>query len=286
MRLYSKVSPVYFPESAQTSVLRLGLNKLAPHEWLVVDEDFSQFYRNKLQCREFHRDKVFQALPGSEAAQRELQDLVIDHLTNDHSNSYQVLSGSISHTPSGSRWSLDNESLWHTSLWIQEDLCLMELRDDEYFLTAASVSAPSNWALEEKIGRSLDDIHNPVPGYARELSRRTNRLFASLKPDRPLLRFNWSVQNSAELFWRNDLAQDNLEEEREGLYWRVERQTLRRLPESGAIVFTIRIFIHSFTAMGKITNFPSNWQKMIGQLPCDQKKYKGLLNIHMAEKDE
>ena len=199
MRLLSKVSPVYFQESDKTSVLRPGLNKLAPHEWLVVDEDFVQFYRNKLQCREFHCDKVFQALPGSEAAQRELQNLVIDHLVNDHSNSYQVLSGLINHSPSDLRWPLDNKSLWHTSLWIQEDLFLMELRGDGYYLTAPNVCAPSNWALEKK-GRSLDDIHKPFPGHSRELSRRTNRLFASLKPDRPPLRFNWSVRNTARTF--------------------------------------------------------------------------------------
>ncbi|MBT8148192.1 MAG: DUF3445 domain-containing protein [Gammaproteobacteria bacterium] len=286
MRLVTKVSPVYLPEPDQTSVLRLGLRKLPSPEWLLVDADFMQFYRNKLQLRENQSDKVFQALPGSEPAQRELQKLVIHHLANDHSNKYEVKHGSISQVESGLGWTLDDESLWSTSLWIQEDVCLMELQDDEYRLTAASVCAPSNWALEQKIGRSLDDIHQPVPGYARQLSSRVNRLFASLKPDKPLLRFNWSVQDSNELFWRKDLPQPEPRTGESGesgesgeLYWRVERQTLRRLPISGAVVFTIRIFIHSFSRLASMPYFLSNSQHLIDRLSCDQKKYKGLMEF-------
>jgi len=37
--------------------------------------------------------------------------------------------------------------------------------------------------------------------------------------------------------------------------------------------------------MDKRVDFSSSWQKMIGQLQCEQKKYKGLLNIQKAEKD-
>ena len=155
----------------------------------------------------------------------------------------------------------------------------MELRGDDYYLTAASVCAPSNWALEEKIDRSLDDIHQSVPGYGQQLSRRVNRLFANLKPERPLLRFNWSVQDTAELFWRTDLQEQSPQQQRlEERYWRVERQTLSRLPETGAIVFTIRIFLHSFSAMGHSTGFPANLQRVVDRLPHDQKEYKGLVS--------
>lgn len=263
-------------------MLRLGLRKLAPQEWLVVDDDFEQFFHNKQQSRERYGEKVYQALPGSEAAQLELQNLVMAHLINDHSNTYEFSRESITHRSCDLRWRVDDESLWHTSLWIQEDICLMELHGDDYRLTAASVCAPSNWALEEKIGRSLDEIHHPVPGYAQQLSGRVNRLFTSLKPDKPLLRFNWSVQKSSELFWRSDLLQQSVDTEAPGeLYWRVERQTLRRLPETGAIVFSIRIFIHSFSDLDLYRGVPADWRSMIRRLPGDQKEYKGLNTVDL-----
>ena len=230
--------------------------------------------------QELYPDKVYQALPSSEAAQQEFQHLVIDHLKNDHTNKYKISNESIGHVHCNLSWFLDDESLWHTSLWIQEDVCLMELRGDEYCLTAASVCAPTNWPLEEKIGRSLDDIHKPVPGYGRYLSQRVNKLFASLKPYKPLLRYNWSVQNSTELFWRKDLTPvDTRQGGFQEYFWRVERQTLRRLPETGAIVFTIRVFIHRVSALDSTPDFSNNWQRMIDRLPADQKAYKGLMQF-------
>ena len=299
MQLLRKVSPVYFPQPEKSTVLHLGLKKLEPGEWLIVDEDFGQFHANKLHVRNIHGDKVYAALPGSEPAQQELQQLVLGHLTNEHSNTYEISGSNIKHKARALNWSLGDESLWQTSLWVQEDICLMELRDGEYCLTAASVCAPSNWPLEQKIGRSLDDIHGPVPGYGQQLSRRVNRLFANLRPDRPLFRFNWSVQQYPELFWRKDLdkqpAQLDLNKGWEkgfgqganALFWRVERQTLRRLPQSGAIVFTIRIFIHSFAALELTSGFTTNLGQLIGALPIAEKKYKGLLDLeNLAVKNE
>jgi hypothetical protein len=300
MQLISKVMPVYLPEPDQATVLRLGLRKLDPGDWLVVDNDFTQFHDNKLHTRTAHGDKVYAALPGSEPAQQELRQLVLGHLTNDHSSKYEISGSKIAHRDCNLSWSLDDESLWQTSLWVQEDICLMELRDREYCLTAASVCAPSNWPLEQKMGCSLDDIHGPVPGYGQQLSRRVNRLFANLKPDRPLVRFNWSVQELPELFWRKDLrnavgadkapeeelakwlekgVEKGLEKEATDFFWRVERQTLRRLPRTGAIVFTIRIFIHSFSVMSRAADFPTSLSSLLGQLPVAERNYKGLLAL-------
>ena len=113
------------------------------------------------------------------------------------------------------------------------------------------------------------------------------------------MRFNWSVQQYPELFWRKDLdkqpAQLDLNKGWEkgfgqgpnALFWRVERQTLRRLPQSGAIVFTIRIFIHSFAALELTSGFTTNLGQLIGALPIAEKKYKGLLDLeNLAVKNE
>jgi hypothetical protein len=303
MYLLSKVMPVYLPEPDQATVLRLGLRKLDPGDWLVVDDDFRQFHDNKLHTRAAHGDRVYGALPGSEPAQQELRQLVFYHLLNDHSSNYEVTGSKIAHRDCNLSWSLDDESLWQTSLWVQEDICLMELRDRQYCLTAASVCAPSNWPLEQKMGCSLDHIHGPVPGYGQQLSRRVNRLFANLKPERPLVRFNWSVQEFPELFWRKDLNSDigaeqtldsepgtepdknpatELKKPAPDFFWRVERQTLRRLPQTGAIVFTIRIFIHSFSVMHRAADFSTNLSRLLGQLPAAERDYKGLLALQRS----
>ena len=74
-----------------------------------------------------------------------------------------------------------------------------------------------------------------------------DRLFDKLRIDRPVARLNWSVVDDPTLFQptgrgnpnaRGKLTADNAGER---LWVRMERQTLRRLPKSKDILFTIRI---------------------------------------------
>ena len=73
---------------------------------------------------------------------------------------------------------------------VQEDLCLMEKRNEAHVLTAAVLCFPASWRLAEKIGRPLEAIHAPVPEYDPKLARRVQRLFDGVQPGRPLWRVN------------------------------------------------------------------------------------------------
>ena len=145
-------------------------------------------------------------------------------------------------------------------------------------MTAASVCSPSNWILQEKIGQTVDFIHEPVPDYNKLLSKRVNRFLEGIPSGRVLLRYNWSIQSGNELFWRDDLNRnaDILNSSSPNLYWRIERQTFVRLPASGAIVFGIRVFLHSFDSLRNIEGFDQSIEKLLAQLPATQKRYKGL----------
>ena len=138
-----------------------------------------------------------------------------------------------------------------------EDFCLLEKKENDYVMTAASVCSPSNWILQEKIGQTVDFIHEPVPDYNKLLSKRVNRFLEGIPSGRVLLRYNWSIQSGNELFWRDDLNRnaDILNSSSPNLYWRIERQTFVRLPASGAIVFGIRVFLHSFDSLRNIEGF-------------------------------
>lgn len=280
MQLNSQVQPIYLPESGQTTVLRLGLQHLDPRHWIIADADFCQFHTHKLDARENYGDRVYQALPDSQAAQQEFRELLLSHLLTDHAVSYSLDGSMLCFLPANLCWSLNDVSLWHTSLWVQEDICIMEKTGEDYCLTAASVCSPSNWKLEEKMGQSLDRIHAPVPEYDRQLSDRVKRLFDNIKPGKPVLRYNWSVQNYNDLHWRSDLEPDAQSHTR---YWRVERQAISRLPRSGAIVFTIRLFLHSFEKLGANPDFMPAFQAILADLPENQKNYKGLINSDQSK---
>ena len=283
MRINSLDAPCYLPEQDQRSVLRLGLMPLEPRSWLLPNANLAEFHQHKLDCLERYQPQTCVTLPGSEDAQSELHDLMLLHLIQDHPTVYRREAGQLCHLSADLRWKLGEKSLWQCSLWVTEDLCILEPRGDEYVLTAASVCSPSNWKLEDKIGRNVDFIHGPVPGYERELAQRVNRLFAGLKPEKPLARMNWSVQNDNELLWRKDLGlgtgttqTEQNESTATDKYWRVERQTLRRLPGSGAVVFTIGISLHSFQSLSALPGFTDAMAAILQQLPEEQKLYKGL----------
>lgn len=270
MRLDSLVPPPYLPDPEQDTVLELGLRPLAARDWLAVDADFARFNAHKRQQGRRRLGQVWRAEPGSEAAQAEFGRTLLGHLLEHHGDRYVLAGGRLRHRPSGLDWPARPPDLWHSALWIQEDVCLMEEAGGGYALTAASVCSPTNWRLEEKIGRGADAIHGPVPGYARALGPRVNRLLAGLRPGRPVLRFNWSVQAGNELFGRKD------PDDGEPDHWRVERQTLARLPETGAVVFGIRIFLHSFERMAACCDFKARYARLRARLPGAQRAYKRL----------
>ena len=105
---------------------------------------------------------------------------------------------------------------------------------------------PSNWRLADKIGKKLAEVHGPVPGYAEKLAAPVDRFFKNLSADAITRRANWLIHATPELFQAGHkldaatAAAITSANAGEKLWLRVERQTLRRLPQSGAVLFTIR----------------------------------------------
>jgi hypothetical protein len=132
---------------------------------------------------------------------------------------------------------------------VPDDLCLMEKRDGQWRLTALSLSAGSFFTAEEVIGRSLGELHRPVTGFADRFLVRAQRIFDGLRPELVLERRNWTVLNSDALHTPSSAAIratiDEIDPAGAGrvLNLRVERQTLRRLPRTGGVLFTIRVWL-------------------------------------------
>ena len=274
MKLNSEINSPFLPRANQSSVLELGLKHGTMAEWLAVDDDLPIYHAHKLQQIGSHRGEVIAVLPESELAQKEFGRLLLTHLTEYHGERYSTNGHHLSTRDGILEWQLPATDLQSCCLWIQEDICLLQALNNEYVLTAASVCSPSNWRLSEKIGKALGAIHDPVPGYGDTLHAKTNRLLHRLSKDKVIIRYNWSVQAGNELCWQSEL--DPILEPAEP-YWRVERQTLRRLPETGAIVFGIRIFLESFTKLeSRQPGFTASLREIIERLPKEQRRYKGL----------
>lgn len=200
----------------------MGTRALVEAEWLVADEHLEARVGKKKRLLEVaHATVAARPSPGEgEAAAEEAAALVAQETGR----------------------SLDpaRPPLEAAALLVQEDLCVLVRRDDGWRLDAGVVCFPSMWRIGEKVGLPLTAVHGPVPAYADELAERVDRFLDRLRPERPVWRRNWLVHESPELH-RPDPPPHGTEapEVPEGLWLRSERQTLRRLPRSGGIVFTI-----------------------------------------------
>ena len=202
----------------------MGTRALDESGWLLVDEHRDEQLAAKRRLVDEQPDVVVASTAGDPAADEEAAALVA--------------------TAAGATLDADRPPLVAAALAVQEDLCVLT-RDDgdegRWRLTSGVVCFPSMWRLPDKIGLPLADVHGPVPAYAEELAARVDRFVDRLRPERPVWRRNWLIHASDELHLpapppppREPPAVPN------GLWLRSERQTLRRLPRTGAVLFTIR----------------------------------------------
>lgn len=226
----------HLPFAAGT--LRMGLSPIPEVEWLEFGDDFENQMAAKRILLKSRRDAVLKTLPGSDAASAETLETVREALRRHHPKRNRAL-------PAGAH------PLEATLLLVQEDMCVLERAEDGYRLTAGCVAFPSNWNLAEKMGQPIRAIHDPVPGFDPVLAAPVDRFFERLAAGHLVMRFNWLIHDTPELH-QVDRAPDDTpiatDEVGERLWLRVERQTLRRLPRTGAVLFTIRTHVHPIGA--------------------------------------
>ena len=132
-----------------------------------------------------------------------------------------------------------------------EDMCLLIKSDGEdvYRLIGAAVAWPSDWKPKDKIGLPLRALHAPIAGYEEQLASGVDRFMETLKPGAIYGRCNWFVAATGERRWiearapHDAFAHVTPANAGDTLFVRSERQTLRRLPQTGAILFTIGIYV-------------------------------------------
>jgi hypothetical protein len=152
-------------------------------------------------------------------------------------------------------------ALPEAALAVHEDLCLLTRAPGEeaYRLIGAAVAWPSDWHPAQKIGLPLRALHAPIAGYEEQLASGVDRFMATLRPGAIYGRCNWFIAPTGARRWIAEcpaaeaFAHVTPDNASETLFVRSERQTLRRLPQTGAILFSIGIYVEP---LGKLS--PTN----------------------------
>jgi hypothetical protein len=181
---------------------------------------------------------VAAALEGAEAEIEECLEYVLAELRTDPE--YFVDENTVTR-PDGASVPLD-DPLRALGRLVVEDLLILNGPNGAHTLKAGVLAFPSRWSVTEKLGRDLLSIHRPVPFYPDDIAPRVQRLFDVLRSDRPLWRANWLFYSVPDHFTPGTEGNNSGKpwEPDDPLYFRTERQTLLRLPRTGAVVFVIK----------------------------------------------
>ncbi|MEL7092527.1 MAG: DUF3445 domain-containing protein [Pseudomonadota bacterium] len=210
--------------------------------WLRVDEAYAGQMARREALLEAAADEVLYLDPAARPAAEELLATVLAVLPG---LGYAVAGGQVT-CPDGRVVAVDPAAPMRTlGRLCQADFVIMEKRDAAHVLTGAVLCFPASWRLRDKAGRALIPIHAEVAEYDDGLAARVQRLFDGVQVGRPLWRFNQLWYQDPELYQpRSASAPRRVGAGMStGPYYRTERQTILRLPETRACVFVIHTLV-------------------------------------------
>jgi len=227
----------------------IGLKPIGQEDWFDVDEKLDIYLAEKERLLKKTPDTVFLAEDHTEAAQVEVFNAISAYLLKRYRTRYRR-DGPAVIVDDHRRIDGDQAiaPLLDAARLVQDDLVLMRADNHGWRLVAGSVSFPSSWDLSEKFGASLERVHAPVPDFGAGTRNASviNRIFTQLEPDARLWRQNWGLYEDENLhhpFSSEERAVRLESITAAQLVIRVERQTIWKLPVTGDILFSIRIYL-------------------------------------------
>ena len=242
---------------------RLGTFPVEISNWLSRDAESELTINLKKKLLSTRRDEVVALRPGGDDVAQEAAQIV-------------------------SQWagvelaSTGIDALVEASLLVADDLAVLQpvkSQDgaEQMLLTAAVVCCPSRWMLSEKMGQDMLAIHAPVAKYAEHVGAAVDTYFERITAEKTVWRSNWIIQDHPALF-QPRIPSAPLVKSPDQLWIRMERQTLRRLPKTGGILFTIRGYQQPLPEyLSRSKEIASNTRTMLERLPDDVAQYKSVL---------
>ncbi len=276
------MEPNPFAYFEKDSILHMGLTPISDHQWIAPfsARQYQKFRDHKLNLISQDHDLVV-ADDQSLFALVELRQALAKHLHQHHGDIIKQCEIPVD----GIQDRHAKQLLSKIALWIPDDICVLQpgLNQEEYVLTAAAVLSPSLWSAKEKFMRPITEVHGPVPSFSSKLGASVNRFFHHIKPGRPVVRFNWSLQADQTLN-RQPLTEPRIQEDTP-LYYRSERQTLLRLADSKAVAFFIRTEIYELSELAVVSGNKVSLEQFLQHVDAldeSERQYKGLDKLQVA----
>ena len=250
---------------------RLGTFPVEISNWLLRDAEFDSTVQLKKKLLATRRSEVVGLQPGGDEVAQEAAQLVSAWA------GVELASSGI-------------DALVEASLLVADDLAVLQPvksqdGSEQLLLNAAVVCCPSRWMLSEKMGHNMLAIHEPVAKYADHVGAAVDTYFQRLTVEKPVWRSNWIIQDHPALF-QPQIPLGPLVKTPNELWIRMERQTLRRLPKTGGILFTIRGYQQPLPEyLSRSKQIAQDTRTLVERLPDDVAQYKSVLKYRPAIMD-
>eukprot|EP00934_Nitzschia_sp_Nitz4_P001684 Nitzschia sp. Nitz4//scaffold11_size288233//250863//252131//NITZ4_000817-RA/size288233-processed-gene-0.188-mRNA-1//1//CDS//3329534203//1684//frame0 len=282
-------------------ILRAGLKRLPNSKYFLLEEPFHMkqelLQKHRALDDPIQREQCLVAEPDSLAAQEETLELFLSYLPRRYPDLYiyDEQAGTLYVTILDQEFVIDEwvkagRALELVERIVQEDLVLLRpprpTDTHGQFAMAAAAVVFSFDGLPEKLGQPVSFIHAPVPGYEQYLQNTMNLTFEKLlKVESPMWRNNWAIAPGPDLqsapFGLDEVEakqrmQTPTKEEIQGMWLQVEYQTIRRLPQSGYILFTIRTLADPMKSLESVPQAASCLATSLRGMSKPIRKYKGI----------
>ena len=251
---------------------RLGVRPLDLNDWIQFGVDGDHAIATKSLLNERHPAIVFAALDDVDAESREVATTIADHLRHQWPKRGCELDDALHPLDAASRL-------------VPEDLVLMVERPGpdgpQLVFGGGSVCFPNRWDLRSKLGLTMAEVHAPVAQLNEQLEAPIDQFFQRLRPERSFWRLGWGVLDTGD--WYTPLDQSAGPRPRDPqpteMHLRVERETLRRLPQTNCVLFTIRTFVTPIAQIADDADTASRLASAIETLPADVRGYKDIAGV-------
>lgn len=242
-----------FPDSDYR--FHLTLRRGDPGEFFRTQDSSGRLLAERAQWLAAESARYAALLPEGEPLLAELTDLAVD-------------------------WGVEGKSgIREMGAALEPDLLLLSPDAEGRFrLRGGALCFPTGWALEEKLGHTMDFIHGVVPGLNAALSSPIHQFLTRLKPGVAFHRDNWGIAATDELNMHpaRSLPPPMPPAGLDRLWLRVEHQALVALPRSRGVLFGIRIALHRLDEVARDRDAAAGLRKALGTMPVALAAYKRI----------
>jgi hypothetical protein len=162
--------------------------------------------------------------------------------------------------------------------WEPDFLLLKPDAAGDFRLVGGAVCFPSSWSPAEKLGLTIDEIHAPVPTVNSELGPRIRTFLSRLPPGGVFERENWGLAAMPELNMHphRGLPRLTADTPLSDVSLRLEEQAFCALPQSGGVLFLIRLTVHPLAALLTDPETRAGFLRQLVTMPDEIASYKGL----------